>query len=145
VRQLAPVFSTPATIVGRQRVGDTLTAHPGTAVGDDVALSYAWERCAPRCQTVASATRPTYHLGARDRGHHIHVIITAANPTGSASQTSPKGGAIIAGVTEVQTLMRRVVDGRLSRTTLLRTHQHRYVIGALGPSTVTMTWTSGKT
>ena len=108
VRAAQPPGSTaPPTISGVARVGETLTAAPGSWSGDTpITFAYAWLRCDPsggHCFTVGGATTWTYLLGPLDQGRTLRVVVTAHNATGSSQATSaptqpvtgPSGGPTV--------------------------------------------------
>ena len=83
--------SLPA-ISGTARVGETLTASPGTWAGDrPMSFSYQWVRCSravSNCANVAGATTNRYALTSRDRDRRLIVSVTARNAAGGGSAQS---------------------------------------------------------
>jgi surface antigen len=67
------VASTPATVSGRPRVGQQLTAQPGDVVPADAAVAYQWLR---NGVPVDGATAPTYAVSAADLGATMSVQVT---------------------------------------------------------------------
>jgi uncharacterized delta-60 repeat protein len=141
---LAPVAIAGPSITGTDRVGDRLTARPGVWSGARIVFRYQWQRCAPRCENVRNATRTTYRLGARDRGHPLHVVVSAVNAAATVSRTSPESGAVLAGAAELRGLLGRVLAGRPSRRGLLRTRGYHYRVRTLGAGSLMITWRAGR-
>jgi hypothetical protein len=83
------------TITGTAKVGQKLTAKPGSWGPAPVALTYHWYRSG---STISGATSTTYTLAAADLGKTITVKVTGTR-TGyaSASKTSVATSAIVAG------------------------------------------------
>jgi hypothetical protein len=79
-------------ISGQTRVGETLTASPGTWSGDrPMSFGYQWVRCSravSNCANVGGATSNRYALTSRDRGRRLIVSVTARNAAGGASAQS---------------------------------------------------------
>jgi hypothetical protein len=79
------------TISGVTVLGRTLAAHRGTWARRPTRFRYSWQRCNGRgrkCRGVAGAHRRTYHLGTKDVGSRLRVVVTASNRAGSASAAS---------------------------------------------------------
>ncbi len=95
----APVNTAAPTISGTPKVGEQLTAQPGTWTGGVSAFSYQWQRCdshGASCSAVTDATAKAYGLQSIDTGNTLRVVVTATNISGStnvsSSQTSLVGG-----------------------------------------------------
>ena len=98
----APQNTSPPTISGDPRVGQTLTASPGTWSGTTpITYTYQWFRCGANvdnCAPIAGATSSTYTVQSDDVGKRLLVQVTATNTDGSgtaeASTTTiaPAGG-----------------------------------------------------
>jgi len=95
-----PANTSPASITGIARDGQTLTASTGSWSGTPpLTYSYQWERCnsaGESCANISGATSSTYVLGHSDVGMRLRVAVTAENPAGSASSTSAPTAAIAA-------------------------------------------------
>jgi hypothetical protein len=80
------------TISGVQRVGETLSASPGTWRGDrPMSFSYRWVRCSrsvSNCANIGGATGSRYRLTSSDRGRRLIVSVTARNAAGGANAQS---------------------------------------------------------
>lgn len=87
-----PAPLTLPTIAGTPRVGETLSAGPGTWTGTGpIAFSFQWQRCGPiggGCTDLPGATGTTYLLGPEDFERTIRVREIGTNLAGSASSTS---------------------------------------------------------
>jgi glucose/arabinose dehydrogenase len=80
------------TVSGMLRVGNILTADPGTWIGSEpLEFSYQWLRCDARensCDRILGATEARYTLTPVDFGSTISVVVTATNAEDSAAATS---------------------------------------------------------
>ena len=92
-----PVNLSLPTITGTAKVGQTLTASPGTWSGSPTAYFYYWRRCDANghaCATVPAARTSTkYVLSSADVGYTIRVAVFARNAAGqtyvNSNQTAP--------------------------------------------------------
>jgi hypothetical protein len=87
----APKNTAPPTISGTPKVGQQLTADPGSWSGNPTSFAYQWQRCdadVAACSNVPGATGKTYGASAADLGYRLRVVVTARNARGSASATS---------------------------------------------------------
>jgi hypothetical protein len=87
----APAPVAIPSVAGLPAVGQVLTASPGQWQGQDVAISYQWERCpvdSKSCSPIPGATASTYAARPQDRLSALAVTVTAGSPAGSASATS---------------------------------------------------------
>jgi hypothetical protein len=85
-----PTNATRPTVSGEPRVGEELTANPGTWTGSPT-FAYQWQRCdvdAAICFDVAGATGQTYGVRLGDLGFRLRVEVTARNSQGSSTATS---------------------------------------------------------
>ena len=87
---VAPRNTTPPSIVGETRVGETLRANTGTWTGTTpMTFAFQWRRCTRQnCRDIPGATNSTYTLIAADEARWMRVRVTATNRDGSASATS---------------------------------------------------------
>lgn len=94
---VAPVNTTPPTISGTAKVGQTLTAGDGTWSNAPTSYAYQWLRCnggGNSCASVANGTQKPYTLVGADAGSTLRVRVTATNADGSASAQSDKTAVV---------------------------------------------------
>jgi hypothetical protein len=87
----APKNTAPPTISGTAKVGQTLTANPGSWSGNPSSYTYQWQRCDAdvlTCSNVVGATGSTYVVHTADLGFRMRVVVTAKNAKGTATATS---------------------------------------------------------
>jgi hypothetical protein len=101
----APTASSPPTISGTAKQGQSLTASPAAWSGalSTAAYSYQWEDCnasGASCTGIAAATGQTYTPASSDVGHTIRVVEMASN--GFPSNTSSAQSAPTATVASSQ-------------------------------------------
>ena len=87
----APKNTAPPTISGTPKVGQALTASPGSWSGNPTSFAYQWQDCnvdAAVCTNIAGATGTTYGVRLSDLGFRLRVVVTAKNDKGSATATS---------------------------------------------------------
>ena len=85
----APKNTSPPTISGTPKVGETLTADPGSWNGNPT-FAYQWQRCnadVAVCSNV-NGTGKTYGVLTADVGFRLRVVVTANNTKGSTPATS---------------------------------------------------------
>lgn len=71
----APTFTTQPSVSGAYRLGQTLTANPGTwGTGSTPTFTYQWRRGG---QPITGATAATYAVTATDLGSTLSVTVTA--------------------------------------------------------------------
>jgi hypothetical protein len=96
---VAPRNTSPPTISGTQRVGQTLTGNPGSWTGTPpITFSYQWIRCNSQlanCASISGATSRQYTLTPDDRGRRLIFFVTARNADGSSTARATTG--VIAG------------------------------------------------
>ncbi|MGZ6639013.1 MAG: hypothetical protein ACXVII_39975 [Solirubrobacteraceae bacterium] len=87
----APKSTAPPTISGTPKVGQTLTADPGSWSGSPTSFAYQWQRCdihVAACSTLVGATGKTYVVPLADLGYRLRVVVTAHNAKGETAATS---------------------------------------------------------
>jgi hypothetical protein len=87
----APKNTAPPTISGTPKVGEQLTADPGSWSGSPTSFAYQWQRCdadVASCSNVIGATGKAYGVSAGDLGYRLRVTVTARNAKGSDSTNS---------------------------------------------------------
>jgi len=93
----APKNTAKPTISGTARVGEELTADPGTWSGAPDKFAYQWQRCdasSTGCVDVAGANGKSYGVRALDVNHRLRVAVTATNGAGSTTVTSDTTAAV---------------------------------------------------
>jgi fibronectin-binding autotransporter adhesin len=94
----APVNTSPPSIAGVTKDGGKLKASAGTWSGQRlITYAYQWTRCddfGNGCEDIASARSRVYKVVSKDVGHAIRVLVTAADATGSSTETSAPTDAI---------------------------------------------------
>ncbi len=86
-----PSNTSPPTISGIAKVGQTLTANPGSWTGNPTSFTYEWQRCdadVAICSNIIGATAKTYLLTVANLGFRLRVRVTAHNAKGAATATS---------------------------------------------------------
>jgi len=93
-----PKNTSPPTISGQARNGQTLTADPGVWSGDQpMTFTYQWRRCNAKgagCANIIGATNKAYAASSVDVGNTLRVRVRAANTTGSSAAVSAPTGAV---------------------------------------------------
>jgi len=87
----APKNTSVPTISGTPKVGQTLTAAPGSWSGNPTSFAYQWQRCdadIAACANIVGATGTTFAVPPADLGYRLRVVATAKNAKGSTSATS---------------------------------------------------------
>jgi hypothetical protein len=98
-----PAISSPPTISGTARSGDTLTAAPGTWATPPTSVAYAWQRCSDTgssCAAIsgaAGATATTYVLTSADVGQTVRVVETATDGGGTTDSPSAPSAVVVSG------------------------------------------------
>jgi hypothetical protein len=103
----APVNVSPPVISGTAKVGQRLSASPGTWSGKGpVSYHYEWQRCNPGCSAIAGATTSSRTLTAADLGVAVRVVVTASNSSGSAQAGSRQVGPIAPTAAQIKAQLR---------------------------------------
>lgn len=87
----APKNTSPPTISGTAKVGQTLTADTGSWSGNPTSFAYQWQRCdadVAACFDVVGSTAKTYAVTNADLGYRLRVAVTAKNAKGSGLANS---------------------------------------------------------
>ncbi len=87
----APKNTSPPTIGGMPKVGQTLTVSPGSWSGNPTSFDYQWQDCnldIVVCTAIVGATGTTYGVRVTDLGFRLRVVVTARNGKGSATAAS---------------------------------------------------------
>ena len=108
-----PANTTPPSITGTPRVGETLTAQNGTWTNSPTAFQYQWQRCNAAgvgCANVAGAIERTYLLTAADAGRTMRVRVLAVNADGATPARSGPT-AVVQATAAPQNTARPTIDG----------------------------------
>jgi hypothetical protein len=98
----APKNTAPPTISGTPKVGQQLTANPGSWSGSPTSFAYEWQRCdadVATCFNIVGATSKTYGVPTGDLGYRLRVMVTARNAKGQATATSAITTIVVPAVT----------------------------------------------
>jgi hypothetical protein len=90
-RQAAPVNTSPPTVSGTARVGQTLTGTRGEWNGSPTDYNFFWTRCGRNggsCANISGATRATYDPRAVDVGFTLRFKVEAVNADGRTFASS---------------------------------------------------------
>ena len=107
-----PANTTPPSVSGTPRDGETLTAGEGTWTGTDpITYAYQWQRCdgnGLNC-AIPPGDRPDVRRSDSDVNNRLRVNVTARNETGSTTASSQPTAVVTPpeGAT-------RLADGRYS-------------------------------
>lgn len=94
-----PQNTSPPTITGTPRVGETLTAHNGAWTNSPTAYQYQWQRCdgvGAGCSAIPGAVERTYLVTAADVRRTIRVSMLAVNADGSGTARSAPTAVVTA-------------------------------------------------
>ena len=86
-----PNNTSPPTITGTAREGNTLTAHNGSWANAPTSFTYQWQRCGADgtgCADITGATNQTYTLTSADADRTVRVQVTAKNADGQSTASS---------------------------------------------------------
>ncbi len=91
----SPTNTTPPTVSGTGKVGQTLSCSEGSWSGSPATFTYkyTWLRGS---QTINGAKSSTYTLGASDAGQTIKCSVTATNTTGTGPSVKSSNGIAVA-------------------------------------------------
>ncbi len=95
-----PANTTPPTVSGTAKAGETLTATSGTWADPAATFTYAWQRCSDTgtsCSNIDGATAITYVPTSADVGNTDRVMVTATNGGGTTDTPSAVTAVIAAG------------------------------------------------
>jgi hypothetical protein len=100
VAGLPPVVDVAPSVsaAGRARTGEAVAGARGTWT-DAVSYALRWERCADidvtTCSDIPGATASVYAPVAQDAGQYVRLVVTATNPWGSTTASSPLGDRVL--------------------------------------------------
>ncbi len=95
-----PGNTTPPLILGNAIQGQVLGVSLGAWTGTIASWAFQWQRSADGSTwtNIIGATNMNYVLAAADIGQKVRVIVTATNPSGSATVLSTAFGPVTSGV-----------------------------------------------
>jgi len=130
----APANTTPPSISGTFKEGNTLTVAPGAWSGSPTpTITYQWQRCdatGGACVDLAGASSTTDATVTADVGNTLRVKVTATNTHGATLATTPEtaqispaktGGGNALSITTISLPNRLVIDGQQYSTNPLHT------------------------
>ncbi len=91
VTAAGPANTAPPTISGTPKVGQTMTADPGTWSGNPTSFTYRWQQCdidVATCLNIIGATGKTYAVPLTDLGYRLRVTVTAHTAANATAATS---------------------------------------------------------
>jgi hypothetical protein len=92
---VAPTNTSPPTVTGTARDGQTLSASSGSWTRSPVTFAYQWQRCAlGTCSDILGARAQTYTLGHDDAGATVRVVVTAVNSGGTGQAPSAETSTV---------------------------------------------------
>jgi hypothetical protein len=115
----APASTSPPSIAGTLRAGDTVTVSNGGWSGSaPLAFAYSWRRCDSAgndCVDIPGANSASYGVVPTDVRHTLRVLVTARNSRGASTATSGPSGVVTAGsaldVAQISLPNTLVIDG----------------------------------
>ena len=92
-----PVATSPPTVTGTPREGETLTATTGSWSGSPISYAYQWQRSQDGASWTAiqGATGSTYVLASGEIGAVVRVSVTASNAGGSGTASSQPTAVVL--------------------------------------------------
>ena len=120
-----PTNTTPPTISGTAKEGQTLTEAHGTWTNSPSSYAYQWQRCdstGANCVAISGATAQTYALVAADVGHAIRVQETASNTGGPGPAASSSATATVLPLAPVDKTSPTIAGTAREGQTLTETH-----------------------
>lgn len=92
--------TSPPSLSGSERSGQTLTASPGGWMGvEPIAFAYQWQRCnafGGDCADIEGQRNTSYALAQGDASSVVRVVVTATDPNGSLAETAGTAGPVAA-------------------------------------------------
>ncbi len=97
-----PKNTASPTISGTPKVGQQLSADPGSWTASPTSFTYQWQHCdadVAACSNVVGATGKSYGLQTGDLGYRLRVVVTAHNAKGTGTATSAITSVVAPAVT----------------------------------------------
>ncbi len=115
-----PANTTPPSITGTTKVGETLTAQNGTWTNSPTSFQYQWQRCdgaGASCVNIGGAVEKAYLLKPADATHTLRARVLAVNADGSATARSGPTAVVGAGTAPVNSARPSISgDARVGET-----------------------------
>ena len=120
----APSNTTPPTVSGTAKVGQTLTVSNGAWSGSPTSYDYQWQRCtsSTSCIDIASATSQSYKVVAADAGRTLRAVVTASNSDGKSTANSNQTDVVAASGSPQNTARPTILGDALVGETLTATN-----------------------
>ena len=91
-----PESLAPPELTGQTVEGSTLLASTGAWTNGPDEFTFAWQRCGEAgCEEIRWETSPDYTLRDDDVGFSVRALVTASNPSGSATAISAPTATIL--------------------------------------------------
>jgi hypothetical protein len=120
-----PSNSSPPTISGNARQGQTLTGQTGSWSGSTpIGFAFQWRECdsaGASCTDLAGVTGQTHVVTSSNVGHRLRVLVTASDAAGSASALSG-ATAIVTNVAPPSNTSRPSISGTMQSGHTLTAH-----------------------
>ena len=116
----APVNTTPPTISGNVKVGQTLTVSNGNWSNSPTTYTYQWQRCssATSCTDINNAVAQTYVVRQADGGSRLRAQVNAINADGKGTANSAVTSFVPATGAPVNTVRPSVIGDAIVGETL---------------------------
>jgi hypothetical protein len=94
----APSNTTPPSVSGTAKAGQTLTVSNGSWSGSPTDYSYQWQRCtsSTSCTSISGETQNTHVATNADVGHTLRAVVTATNADGLSTANSNQTATVTA-------------------------------------------------
>jgi hypothetical protein len=143
IPSLAPTRNAAPVIHGMATQGRVLTADRGSWANGPTGFLYTWQRCNPRCASVARGMSSSHRLTAHDIGARVRVIVMARNAAGSAQAISRSVGPVGPSRGRVEAALSRLLaasTGRATISSLRRRSRDRAPFRAPSRGTLVVSW-----
>ncbi len=116
----APVNTSPPTISGTAKVGQTLTVSNGTWSNSPTSYTYQWQRCSSTtsCTDIANAVGQSYIVRQADGGLRLRVQVDAINADGKTTASSDQTAVVPATGVPVNTVRPSIAGDAIVGSTL---------------------------
>ncbi|HET7128018.1 MAG TPA: hypothetical protein VFJ93_02970 [Gaiellaceae bacterium] len=116
----APANTSPPTISGNVKVGQTVTVSNGNWSGSPTSYTYQWQRCssATSCTDITNAVGQTYVVRNADGGLRLRAQVNALNADGKGTASSDVTSIVPATGVPVNTVRPSVTGDAVVGSTL---------------------------